>query len=154
MEHTFVPADAGDLECRTCGMPRSNRRHVIEQAPAPTVVEHAVAALTSAAVQEALDAAPASLTAARGARLKAGSTRVAVLDAIVAAEPHGGATDAELFARLDRYGPNTLRPRRTELVSAGLIRAARDEQGHVRYRDGSTVWVPTPAGLAALRQAV
>lgn len=65
---------------------------------------------------------------------KAGSLRAKVLEHLRGCER--GATDKEMQAALD-MGGSTQRPRRIELVEAGLVR-----DSGVR-RDRSTVWVAT-----------
>lgn len=84
-------------------------------------------------------------TRAAAARVlpKTGTQRRAVYDKILEAADggFGGATDLEL-ARGTGLGGNSVRPRRLELVEAGLV----VDTGHRRTANGSEhiVWGPTP----------
>lgn len=81
---------------------------------------------------------------------KTGTQRRDVLDAIVEAyvKQHLGATDPELSRRLGVSG-NSIRPRRGELATAGLV----VDTGHTRAHEGNPhiVWGPSTGVLAALR---
>lgn len=90
-----------------------------------------------------------STTAAR-VLPKTGTQRRQVLDAIVEAHvsQHLGATDPELSRHLNLPG-NSVRPRRNELATAGLV----VDTGHTRTHEGNphTVWGPSAGVLGAYR---
>lgn len=115
------------------------------RAPAPELRE-TPDALTEPRVQVADEAMDTSRAAAVKALGKSGTKRRAIFDAIVDAyrRGYGGATDLEL-QRLLGIPANTERPRRVELVDAGLVR----DSGHRRRADGTehAVWEPTHWGL-------
>jgi hypothetical protein len=103
------------------------------------------------------DAPGTSRAAAQSITLKAGSVRFAVLERIwLSSEPpymeqyRGGMTDWEIQQAL-QLNPSTERPRRGELVDAGLVCAAG-----IRTHDGSewTVWTITQKGADAYRKRV
>lgn len=75
---------------------------------------------------------------------RSGTQRRKVYDAILdaAGRGYGGATDLEL-TRATGLGGNSVRPRRLELVEAGLV----VDTGHRRTADGTAhiVWGPTPS---------
>lgn len=81
---------------------------------------------------------------------KTGTQRRQVLDAIVEAHVAGhlGATDPELSRHLG-MGANSVRPRRNELATAGLV----VDTGHTRQHEGNahTVWGPSSGALGACR---
>lgn len=88
-------------------------------------------------------------TSAKSARLVAprtGSQRARILTAVV---EYGGLTDHELAERL-RLLDNSVRPRRSELLTSGYVR----DSGRVRQHRGSSwvVWEATEAGMAWWRQ--
>jgi hypothetical protein len=74
---------------------------------------------------------------------RSGTQRRKVYDAILdaAERGYGGATDLEL-TRATGLGGNSVRPRRLELVEAGLV----VDTGHRRTADGTAhiVWGPAP----------
>lgn len=69
---------------------------------------------------------------------KAGTLRRRVLDSIIAAGKHGR-TDDEIQA-FERMDPSTQRPRRIELVEAGLVKDSGQKR-MTRSRKPATVWV-------------
>lgn len=77
-----------------------------------------------------------SLEASDAIRPKAGRLRERVLAHLRA---HGGATDDEIQAALD-MPPSTQRPRRVELVRAGLVRDS-GEKRKTRSGRRAAVWV-------------
>lgn len=89
------------------------------------------------------DARRTSVNAAAAALPRSGTQRRRVLDAIVAAAANGrhGACDVELSRHL-QLGLNSVRPRRLELVEAGLVA----DTGRTRVHDGRehVVWGPGP----------
>lgn len=95
---------------------------------------------------------PTSQAAAIRALPRSGTDRRRILDAL--AELHGkgfaGATDVQLAKRLGMSG-NSVRPRRGELVSMGLV----EDTGTVKYHEGNahTVWRVTNAAVVGLRRA-
>ena len=95
------------------------------------------------------DAPGTSRAAAQATTLKTGTARWRVLEAIWYAA-NDGATDHDLQHSLE-MDPSTERPRRGELVDAGLVRAAG-----IRTHDGRewTVWVLTQAGADAYRERI
>ncbi len=94
---------------------------------------------------------PTSRKAAANALGKSGTNRYRVMLTIANTGPVG-ATDDELQAIL-KMSVNTQRPRRVELVKAGYVKASGYER-YVRETDNTAiVWVATPEGLAALREA-
>lgn len=91
-----------------------------------------------------------SKSAARAVRTRSGSQRHQVLRAVA----RESLTDPEL---MDRTGiiPNSLRPRRLELVEAGYIEPTRNDANRVITRPNAhnrpcIVWRITPKGTAAL----
>jgi hypothetical protein len=107
------------------------------------------------------DAPGTSQAAARSITLKTGTTRWAILERLwlagdaspggLAYRWEGGMTDWELQKTL-QLNPSTERPRRGELVDAGLVTDA----GRTRIHDGRewTVWALTQAGADAYRERV
>lgn len=89
-----------------------------------------------------------SSEAARKALPKTGTQRREILDALVAAHASGhvGATDPELERRLG-IGPNSVRPRRGELVTAGLVYDSGRTRDHLG--NAHIVWAPSSGALAA-----
>lgn len=84
------------------------------------------------------------ITSARAAARiapRTGTQRAAILAYIV---EHDGATDYELASQLKML-PNSVRPRRGELVEGGYIQPA----GRTRRHRGSDweIWAPTPDGV-------
>jgi hypothetical protein len=63
---------------------------------------------------------PTSQAAARAYRPRAMTMRDAVLDFIRRRGDYG-ATDAELIAAFSKHSPNSIRPRRIDLCSEGLV---------------------------------
>lgn len=90
--------------------------------------------------------------AARRALPRSGTQRRTVLDAIAdaAARGHHGATDVELARHLT-MSPNSVRPRRGELVELRLV----EDSGRRRSHHGADhiVWAPTAVAISALRAA-
>lgn len=84
--------------------------------------------------------------AARAASKTARPRRVQVLLAIAAAGSNG-LTDDELVTHL-RIGPNTVRPRRGELVEAGLVIDSGVRRAS-QSGNPATVWILTADGIAA-----
>lgn len=141
--------------------PTSPTRHVPLQRdviPAPaddTEQATRVRARAAAARQRAVDTPSAhpgrtvtSAAAARKVLPKTGTQKRDVLNALVEAHAtgHVGATDPELQRRLG-IGPNSLRPRRGELVTLGLV----TDSGRTRNHEGNPhiVWAPSSGALAA-----
>jgi len=105
-----------------------------------------VVTITEARVQLSDDPPPTSLAAAMDVLPRTGTQRRQVLDALLDAyrRGYGGATDPELQRHL-RMSPNSQRPRRVELVDAGLVHdsgVTRAHQGHAH-----AVWAPTAIAL-------
>lgn len=96
------------------------------------------------------DAPETSRRAARRVVLRTGTQRSGVLSAL---ENLGSMTDYQLQQALDLQ-PSSERPRRGELVDAGLVQVAYDVKGspQTREHNGSEwrVWEITPAGRLAV----
>lgn len=94
-------------------------------------------------------ARPTSVAAARAALPRSGTQRARILEAVLDAHRRGagGACDVELSRHL-ALGLNSVRPRRLELLEAGLV----VDTGHTRQHDGRahTVWGPSDDALAAV----
>lgn len=90
--------------------------------------------------------------AARRALPRSGTQRRIILDALAAAyEASGdGATDVELARHLN-LSPNSVRPRRGELVELWLVA----DSGRVRKHHGAdhVVWIVTADAVSALRSS-
>lgn len=87
--------------------------------------------------------------AARRALPRSGTQRRIILDALAAAYELGdGATDVELSVHL-HMSPNSVRPRRGELVELWLV----TDSGRVRKHHGAdhVVWTVTADAMSALR---
>lgn len=95
------------------------------------------------------DAPGTSQAAARSVALKTGTARWAILEALWMVGEHG-LTDHQLQGRL-QLNPSTQRPRRGELVDAGLVREAGIRQHGEQHW---TVWTLTQAGADAYRERV
>jgi hypothetical protein len=99
------------------------------------------------------DAPETSQAAARAITLKTGTARWRILARLWCSYDTAtvGRTDLELQRELD-MNPSTERPRRGELVDAGLVTDA----GWTRIHDGRewTVWVLTQAGVDAYRERI
>ncbi len=98
------------------------------------------------------DAPETGRQAARRVVLRTGTQRSAVLIALGAA--HDGLTDFEVQAELG-LAPSSERPRRGELVDAGLVEVAYSVDTHepwTRVHNGNDwrVWQITPSGRLAL----
>jgi hypothetical protein len=93
------------------------------------------------------DAPSTSRATAERVTVKSGTGRHKVLYALYRSAPDG-LTDYEL-ANLTELAPSTERPRRGELVDAGLVRATAATRRH--KGEVWTVWVITTSGVAALR---
>jgi ParB-like chromosome segregation protein Spo0J len=113
---------------------------------ARTLIEEAIAQLVGQATtnDEGLvrrDGAPTSRAAA--AAVRSGSQRARVLLWLV---QHSPATDVQIAERLG-LSPNSERPRRVELVTAGFVA----DSGEVRRHHGANhaLWTITDAGRAA-----
>lgn len=148
--HPFDPDEYGD--CRTCPLPKGSRFHLTTSDPEPTQAPPTLTAVASLGVVQGPTQERTSQTAALAAWPRAGSARARVLEAITRAGDRG-VTDDELLDRLDGMSPNTLRPRRGELVTAGWVRAATREDGRPLTRasghgNPATVWVLTDAARA------
>lgn len=89
------------------------------------------------------DAKPTSVMAALLTLPRTRTKRMAVLEAIAWAGEEG-CTDDELYAILG-VGPNTVRPRRVELLDAGWIEDARRRRKTSTGAD-AIVWVLTEQG--------
>lgn len=113
----------------------------------------AVRGLASGEVAVGLDASATSLAAAGRARMRAGSVRMRVLAVVAAADPMVGVSDAELLTAvgLAGLGANTVRPRRVELASAGLVWPVV-VGGRPLLRAGCQCWRVTVAGRRALAE--
>ncbi len=92
-----------------------------------------------------------SRRAAANALGKSGTNRYRVM-LTIANTGNVGATDDELQALLSMSG-NTQRPRRVELAKLGYVRPSGRERLVNGTNNTATVWVATPEGLAALREA-
>jgi hypothetical protein len=97
------------------------------------------------------DAADTSRQAAQAITLKTGTARWAILERLFLSG-QAGCTDWELQRHLD-LNPSTERPRRGELVDAGLVDSLR---GPLRTHEGRewTIWVLTQAGADAYRERI
>ena len=152
--HYFAADDSG-ITCRECMFPRANRVHT-RPAPAPTPRLRTVPGVARSSWSSP-DTSVAAAESISGDAAQQLATRV--LAAIVAAGERG-ITDAELFMldALAGHTQNSIRPRRTELVAAGLVTNPKDRYRLpiVREVPGSRrparVWVATDAGRAALRE--
>jgi hypothetical protein len=116
-------------------------------------LRNALGAVLSDAVADrpglvASDAPGTSRAVARGITVKSGSQRGVVLRALLDA---GYLTDHEL-TRVTDIKPSSLRPRRVELVDAGLV----STRGTTKQHEGSawTVWELTPLGSSVARELV
>jgi len=78
---------------------------------------------------------PSAAARARQTPAKAGGDRERILDLL---GREGPLTDEQIAERL-AMEPNTVRPRRGELVKAGLVRAV-DEEGRTRTGSRATRW--------------
>jgi hypothetical protein len=117
-------------------------------------VRQALGAALSAAVGDrpglvASDAPATSRATARGITVKTGTQRGRILLAI---HNHSGLTDYEIHDTTD-IKPDTLRPRRVELVDAGLVLPVSDR---TRKHGGTdwTVWTCTPLGHETARELI
>ena len=79
--------------------------------------------------------APSAAAAARQRPAKVTGDRARILELLTAAGP---LTDEQIAERLGME-PNTVRPRRGELVRAGLVQAV-DEEGRTRTGSRATRW--------------
>jgi hypothetical protein len=98
------------------------------------------------------DAPATSRAAARAVSMTTGSTRWAILARLIIAHDNGwqGMTDWEIQQTLS-LNPSTERPRRGELVDAGLVR----EVGTRRHGSQDwTVWAITQAGADAYQERI
>jgi hypothetical protein len=93
-----------------------------------------------------------SAAAAVKAFPRSGTQRRRILDALAEALPKagGGATDPELCRHL-ALSPNSVRPRRGELVEMGLVEDSGRTRDHLG--NGHTVWRPTAIALKMLGKA-
>lgn len=96
----------------------------------------------------ASDAPATSRAAARGISVRSGSQRGVIMRAIYDA---GHLTDFEI-TRVTGIKPSSERPRRVELVDAGLV----STRGQTRQHDSNawTVWELTPLGQETARELV
>lgn len=102
------------------------------------------------------DASEPSRTAARAVTLQSGTARYQILymlwlaQSVHSGDDRGGYTDLDLQNRLN-LNPSTERPRRGELVDAGLV-----ESIGVQGQAGSdwTVWGITQAGADAIQERI
>ena len=78
---------------------------------------------------------PSAAAAARQTPAKVTGDRARILELLTAAGP---LTDEQIAERLGME-PNTVRPRRGELVRAGLVQAV-DEEGRTRTGSRATRW--------------
>lgn len=151
--HAFTPDPGYTAACTECGLGRGNRRHAWTTPTTPPARDpHANTVSTGATLT-------ATSTAAEAHALpRSGTVKAAVLDAVAAAGRRG-VTDAELARHpaLRDVSPNTLRPRRIDLTTAGFITPAYDADNQPltrptgMYGDGpqATAWTLTYAGRAA-----
>lgn len=93
------------------------------------------------------DAPATSRATADRITVKSGSGRHKVLAALYRSAPVG-LTDWEIQTKTD-LGPSTERPRRGELVDAGLVRASEKTREH--NGEDWTIWAITTSGVQALR---
>ncbi len=115
-----------------------------------TIIDSAIRQALGAALLDAVgdrpgltasDAPETSRAAARGITIKTGTQRGRILLAI---HNHAGLTDYEIHDVTD-IKPDTLRPRRVELVDAGLVLPATDRKRQHGGQDW-TIWTCTPLG--------
>lgn len=104
----------------------------------------AASAVTREHVLVAADARPTSVAAAQRVLPKSGSQRAAVLAELVTCGD-AGATDDELAHRTG-LALNSVRPRRLELVDAGMVLDSGDTRPSDQGND-AVVWLPTLAGV-------
>lgn len=133
--HVFTD-DGSGISCDDCGMPKQHPRHITLNA-APPVLKPVPDLGVSLTPEQSETSQRAALHTAWP---RAGTKRAQVLDAVAACGEYG-ATDDELVFDTD-MNPNTLRPRRGELVEHGWLVPARDESGRYRVR-------PTGSGAEA-----
>lgn len=149
--HVFTD-DGSGMSCDDCGLPKQHARHITIGAPPPILKP--VPDLGVSLTPEQADTSQRA--ALHTAWPKAGTSRAIVLDAVAACGDHG-ATDDELVWDTD-MNPNTLRPRRGELVEHGWLVPARDEDGRYRVRPTTSgadaqVWVLSPLARDRLTAA-
>lgn len=94
------------------------------------------------------DAQVTSRLAALKATPRSGTTRRNVLLAIIEARP-GGLCDDEI-AHAVHLSPNTVRPRRLELVEGGWL-VAGNREAVTDYGNKAIAWVPTEKAYRELR---
>lgn len=119
--HDFDPVEAGVDQCSTCGLAAANRRHTtatpVEQpdfsSRRRTLIAHNDAARTEAAFRAIYDDDMSPMARVFG---------------VIALAGRAGMTDDELYVSpdLDGLGQNTIRPRRIDLETDGLVRKATD----------------------------
>jgi hypothetical protein len=123
-----------------------------------TIIDAALRSALGAAITAAVgdrpglvasDAPGTSRAAARGITVKAGTQRGRIMLAI---HNHGGLTDYEIHDTTD-IKPDTLRPRRVELVDAGLVLPAGDRKRQHGGQDW-TIWTCTPLGHETARELI
>jgi hypothetical protein len=143
--HVYVDDASGTRTC-TCGLPRSNRRHISASPAAAPTAQGFLPRVGMNHPQTSYDAA--SRVAPRQ-----GTIRASILHAI-GVRTHG-ATDDELESLLGK-SHQSVSAARNALMNDGLIHPLADGQGTVTTRSTrggteATVWVLTANGRAADR---
>ena len=145
--HTFQPVEPGVNQCAAvgpsgieCGLPSGHGTHVQATKPAPvddTTRRH-----------RAIDSLNRTEAAFHAIVTNEDSPMARVFFAICGADQRGGITDNELYVHPDLEGmpQSTIRPRRVDLETAGLIVRATDATNdNVKRRTSSggfaQVWV-------------